>query len=489
MQYVIKDIRVHILNATQHFGSFCRAFVPRECSLVSYIQCVRMAGVESEKSPELKVVKRHGAKLVSLSEAAPTSLVEKKNRIYEAAKGNDGLLKLIVLLWGVLLVLILVCFISYVWYTLSQTDSRDTNLEEKILTGDKVESLRALKQQSLETTSTTYNMVLGFVVVAMLTGFGGVLFYVFFSERSRRHEVVKTATDVADIQQENITLLSDELIVKEAAVSELETKIEEHREKDVKSEEQMEALKREKSKEVAELQATARMVAETVHEQKEMIAQLTADRNRQSEEIRGLEAGVKQYEAMIEQHRQKDERNDEEIKRLEKLKADKMAELDATNAALQSTQKRLEEAKGRGKTLEDEVRKKDRSNRKLQHDLESKEADITTLQADLRREKGAASSHKERIERLEAEKEELTTEKHQLEATKDELETEKDELEAEKEQLVTEKQQLQTGQEKIKTEKAKLQKEKADLEREKEKIKKEYQDFINKPWYSRAWGK
>ena len=84
--------------------------------------------------------------------------------------------------------------------------------------------------------------------------------------------------------------------------------MEEHREKDMENEEKMEQLKREKSEEVAKLQATVKVVAETVHDQKEVIAQLAADRDRQLEEIRGLEAGGREYETMIEQQRQKDEK-------------------------------------------------------------------------------------------------------------------------------------------------------------------------------------
>ena len=73
-----------------------------------------------------------------------------------------------------------------------------------------MESLLALQQLSIES-SNTFNMVLGFAIIAMIMGFGGVLFYIFLSERSRRHDVVRTATNVADIEQENITLLSDKL--------------------------------------------------------------------------------------------------------------------------------------------------------------------------------------------------------------------------------------------------------------------------------------
>ena len=445
--------------------------------------------MDEEKSPELNkaVVKRHGAKLMSpLSKSVPSSPVQ-KNRIYEAAQGNDTLLKVIAIIWCLLFVLLLVGLISYIWYPSSQTDK---NLEEKIVFGNRVESLLALKQHSIESSNTTSNMVLGFAIVAMIMGFGGVLFYIFLSERSRRYDVVRAATEVVDIQQENITtLLSDELSVKGVVVSELETKVEEHREKDKQNEEKMEQLKREKSEEVAKLQATVKVVAEAVHDQKEVIAQLAADRDRQLEEIRGLEAGVREYETMIEQQRQKDEKNEEKIKRLQKLKEEKMAELDATNEDLQNTQKRLEEAEERGKGLQGEVKRKERSNRRLKQDLESKEADITTLQADLRREKDEASSQKERIERLEADKQELTTDKHQLGAKKDELETQKDELETEKNQLVTEKNQLQTKQNQLETEKKKLQQEKAALGREKEEVRKKYEEFKNSPWYKRAWGK
>ena len=107
--------------------------------------------------------------------------------IYEAAQGNDILPKVIAIIWCLLFVLVLVGFISYIWYALSQTDK---NLEEKIRFGNRVESLLALKQHSIESSNTTSNMVLGFAIVAMIMGFGGVLFYIFLSERSRRYEVV-----------------------------------------------------------------------------------------------------------------------------------------------------------------------------------------------------------------------------------------------------------------------------------------------------------
>lgn len=405
-----------------------------------------MAEVENQKSPELvEDVKHHGAGNVScLSKPVPTSTAEEKNRIYEAAGRTDQLFKLVAVIWCVIVVPVLVSFIVYICYNLNQTYYRDANLEGKISSGDTVEILKALKRQSNETISATYNMVVGFVIVIMLIGFGCVLYFIFLLEGSRRYEVVRTATEVADIQQEHISQLSSDRTIQKEVVSALKTKIKEHCDKDAANEQ----LKKNKEKEVEQLQATLRDTKAEAQKKEVEIAQLTADKNNKSEKVRRLEADVREYKLKIEEHREKDGRNKEEIKQLEKLKEETMAELVSANADLLNMQKCLEEAENREKSLKKEVTRKDQSNEKLKQNLMNQQADITTLQADLDRERGEASVQKEKIDQLKADKEKLT-------AAKDQLSTEKDEVIAQKD--------------KLETEKADLTKEKSDLEEEKKK--------------------
>ena len=476
-----------------------------------------MAVVEREKNPEFAVT-NNGFKPVSrVSEAVPNSFAGLKKEIDKAAEGQDESLKQMAKVWGGITVLILVFFISFVSYTLSQTDSRDTNLEEKILTGDKMESLRALKQHSLEYTSTTYNMVLGFVIVAMLIGFGGVLFYVFLSEHSKRQEVANKVRKVVDIQQANMFILSQDLSINKAVVGILKDEIIEHREKDIKNEKKMEQLKKEKAEKVAKLEATIREVETAAQEQRERITKLTADRDHLKEKIQGLEEGVRQYEIKIKEHSEKDEQNEKEIKKLEILKARKLAELEAANESLQSNLKNLTQAEMRERELKDEVRRKEQSNQELKEEVERKQANITTLRADVQRESSLKEKSQSMVRQLEADKKHLLTiqdqlstdkrrlqtEKSQLSSDKDRLEMEKSQLSAdqsrletqtyhlsaERSQLKAEKEQLWSGNSELETENMRLECQAQRLTREKERAERDYTDFVSKPWYKRAIGK
>ena len=98
--------------------------------------------------------------------------------------------------------------------------------------------------------------------------------------------------------------------------------------------------------------------------------------------ISRLENNIKECEKEIETHRQADEINEEEIRRLEEEKAEKEEELNEAGQKLEEVQKDLEEARELQKNLKDDVEKEAQSKRELEQELVMEKARTTKLQAD-----------------------------------------------------------------------------------------------------------
>ena len=116
--------------------------------------------------------------------------------------------------WGVAAVA-LILLASFVIYTLLRTQSSDVNLEDRILSGDKTESLRALKELSIQNYITFFMLIIGMLLVGMFVVFG----HLQYSKDTTQHQseknldVMRSARKHFDISEDTISKLTDDLQV------------------------------------------------------------------------------------------------------------------------------------------------------------------------------------------------------------------------------------------------------------------------------------
>ena len=283
-----------------------------------------------------------------------------KDEIYTAAESTESVpVTLVVKICWTLAALTVVSLVAFVCHALLQTQSHDANLEEKIMSGNKAESLRALKQQSVQSYFTIFVMVIVVLVLLMSAGFGYLLFY-------------KDAAKHDDHQKQQIV----------------------------------------------------RKALKAVDTQEGKIMRLTADRDIQMVMICQLEKEVRGFETQIEEMKNKDVRNEEEIKLLMEQKMEKQAKLAASNEILRNTEKRLEETKERANRLEKDKEKVERSNAKLEQNLANENARILRLSTDLSREQAEVGSLRNRTRDLERSEGHFRSRMYQLECDKTRLQEE-----------------------------------------------------------------
>ena len=297
---------------------------------------------------------------VSPGEIAITQSEQLKDEIHTAAQSTEAVpVTFVVKICWTLAALTVVSFVAFVCHALLQTQSHDVNLEEKIMSGNKVESLRALKQQSVQSYFTIFLMVIVVLVLLMSAGFGYLLFYkdAAIHEDHQRQQIVKKAIKAVDTQEGKIM-------------------------------------------------------------------RLTADRDIQMIMICQLEKDVRGFETHLEEMKNKEVRNEEEIKLLVEQKSEKEAKLAAANASLRITEERLEETKERANCLEKDKEKVDRSNAKLEQNLATNNARILRLSSDLSREQSEVNSLRNRTRDVERSEERFRSRMQQLECDKARLQAE-----------------------------------------------------------------
>ena len=163
----------------------------------------------------------------------------------------------------IIVMLATLSFLVLVWFvdhSLQLTQTHNVNLEEKILSGKSIESLKALKQQNVQALSTIFILAIVFVIFVVLIEFGYLVLYNQAStQRKRRmYRILKKAIEVVDIQEAKLSAKQAEISTinrLEDNIKECETKIKEHREADKINEKEIRRLEEEKSENVAELDA------------------------------------------------------------------------------------------------------------------------------------------------------------------------------------------------------------------------------------------
>jgi myosin heavy subunit len=195
-----------------------------------------------------------------------------KEKIFATARNDEEapVTLIVKICWGFAAIAV-ICLVSFVGYSLLRTQSNDANLEDRIMSGDKAESLRALKQQSIQNYFTIFVIVIVVLVLIMSAGFG----YLIYFKDATKHEtnktwnVVHSAEQAVDFNEDVISKLTGDLRLQVAHISNLEhdvdkytVEIDELSKKDDRNQEKITELMEQKAEKMAELsQAKASLKA------------------------------------------------------------------------------------------------------------------------------------------------------------------------------------------------------------------------------------
>ena len=171
---------------------------------------------------------------------------------------------------------VLLLLVWLVYYFIHATLTHDANLENKILSGKRIESLKALKQQNFEILIVVFALIFFFVIFVVLIG---SVYFVFYNQTSmqkerRMNRVIIKAVEIVDIQEAE---LSAKLQAELSAINRLENTIKEredaiakHRQAEEINEEKIRQLEDEKADKVAELKAEKEKLEKSQKELEEL---------------------------------------------------------------------------------------------------------------------------------------------------------------------------------------------------------------------------
>ena len=204
-----------------------------------------------------------------------------KEQIYATARNSDEApISLVVKICWVLAALAVVCLVGFVCYSLLQTQTHDTTLEDRIMSGNKAESLRALKQQSIQNYFTIFVIVIVLLVLVMSAGFGYLIYFKDTEkhETHKRWDVVHSAEQAVDYNEKVISQLTTDLNVQISQISSLKSdvnkysaKIDELSQNNEENQEEIKDLMRKKGEKEAQLasaQASLKAKEESLAEAK-----------------------------------------------------------------------------------------------------------------------------------------------------------------------------------------------------------------------------
>jgi hypothetical protein len=194
--------------------------------------------------------------------------------------------------------LAVVLLVLFVGYSLLRTQSNDTVLEDSIMSGDRLESLKVLRQHSIQNLSTTFIIVIGMLVLTMFAVFG----YLLYSKDTQQHQskkqqaVVLAATTTFSQSDDITAQLVTSLELQKATVETLKhevdlytKEIEKLNKEGCKSREKMEQLTQQKAKKEAALaaaEATLKVTQESLDEGKTREEGMRKDLRNKEETIR-----------------------------------------------------------------------------------------------------------------------------------------------------------------------------------------------------------
>ena len=139
---------------------------------------------------------------------------ERKEAFYSAASSSTAVpVSTSVKICWLLATLLLIFLVLFVAHSLLQTQSGSESLETKVLSGDKFESIKALKEQ--DNNFAILVMTIGMVSFFMLAGFGHLLYFkdTIQYEGEKRLEIVCTAMQHFDCDRDTIEKLRSNLRV------------------------------------------------------------------------------------------------------------------------------------------------------------------------------------------------------------------------------------------------------------------------------------
>ncbi len=128
--------------------------------------------------------------------------------------------------------LAILLLVGFVAYSLLASQSNDASLEEKIISGDKLEGLKALRQHSIQNLFSTFAIVVGVLVLGIFAGFGLMLYFKDTTQHQsqRRMEMVRAATNTFEFSEDLMAQLTANLQVQLATVGNLERDVERYTE-------------------------------------------------------------------------------------------------------------------------------------------------------------------------------------------------------------------------------------------------------------------
>lgn len=159
-------------------------------------------------------------------------------------------------------VVAIVFLVAFVFYSFLSAKSNDADLEEKIMSGDQLESMKALRQHSIQNVVQIFAIVIGILLLSIFVGFGLLMYYKDTAEHQheKRMSVVRAASNTFEYSEDMMSQLTSNLHVEIEKVGGLERDVDRcTKEISVLNEEKaedkakIEELKDEKAKKEAEL--------------------------------------------------------------------------------------------------------------------------------------------------------------------------------------------------------------------------------------------
>ena len=234
--------------------------------------------------------------------------------------------------------LAILLLVGFVAYSLLASQYSDASLEEKIISGDKLEGLKALRQHSIQNLFSTFAIVVGVLVLGIFAGFGLMLYFKDTTQHQsqRRMEMVRAATNTFEFSEDLMAQLTANLQVQLATVGNLERDVERYTEQIEKlneegsnNREQIDELQEQKAKKEAELSATQATVKAT---------RRSLDEAKTREE--GLREDLRTKEETLQEQQQESSRARNEASRLQ----DSMRRSETEASSLRSRARCLEQS-------------------------------------------------------------------------------------------------------------------------------------------------
>ena len=304
---------------------------------------------------------------VKQSSDFPThDIVQQKREIVETAESESDVhftppVKILLVI--ALLVFLLLVYLVYRF--IHATLAHDENVENKILSGKRKESLSALKKQNFEILIVVFALIFFFCIFVGLIGFACLMFYSQASMQKERRmtRVLIKAAEVVDIQE---TKLSANLYAEKDRVSQLqnniveyERKINKQRQAEEANQEEIKLLEDEKAEKVAELHAANEKLEES---QKDL------------EEARELQKDLKEnIEKEAQSKRELEQKLVNEKARTTKLEANLTSEAKKLKTALSNEQSQSSSLRSRVsdyETLRSKITQLEAENRQLREKLQ-----------------------------------------------------------------------------------------------------------------------